>query len=130
MIIKFATNWKPKVHSLVPKRKDTCGSSKMGLGWTHKQEFKLRSICTNKQKRRLIEVGPKMLHKWTMNKASSQDTPWPRLGEEPLPPLLYYIIWPMVGFTSKWQNFLKCPEDNLTYKFWWKRLKGKNCALW
>ncbi len=33
-----------------------CLSSRMGLGWTHKREFKMRSTCTTKKRGKLVQV--------------------------------------------------------------------------
>jgi hypothetical protein len=38
------------------------GSFKLGLEWTHKQEFKVKSICTNQEKRLLMQIATKLMH--------------------------------------------------------------------
>ncbi len=38
------------------KGRKVCYNSKMGLGWTHKQEFKIKSTCTTNEKRWLMQV--------------------------------------------------------------------------
>jgi hypothetical protein len=49
----------------------------MGLRWTHKVEFKMKSICTNQEKRVVIA-------NWNQNGAQintySHDSPWLGFG--------------------------------------------------
>jgi hypothetical protein len=43
-------NWSMLYNSQHFEGRRACWSSRMGLGWTCKQEFKMRSICTTKKK--------------------------------------------------------------------------------
>ncbi len=48
-----------------------CWSFEMGLGWTHKREFKMKSTCTTKKKKQLMQVEWKWcdaFNKYNLNK--------------------------------------------------------------
>jgi hypothetical protein len=67
----------------------------IGLGWTHKQMFKVKSICTNQERRWLMELGIKMVHN-SHGQPNSQDTPQliTHMWEEftTLFPIIYFLI--------------------------------------
>ncbi len=57
----FVAKCKPKVCSLALKKKD--GNFRMGLSWYHKCEFEVKSIWTNQEKKWLMQIETKMVHK-------------------------------------------------------------------
>jgi len=89
-----------------------CWSSKMGLGWTHKQELKMMSTCTTKKRRRLMQVEWKWCDEFSRDnfkhKFYTTHNHW---AEAPLP--LYSILYAFLrrlhpNVTFPWDSC--CPK--------------------
>jgi hypothetical protein len=68
--------------------KRACWSFEMGLRWIHKKKFKMKSTCTTKEKRRLLQIKRKWCtrlnsinfnHKFYMTHNLWEETPLPSL---------------------------------------------------
>ncbi len=78
-----------------------CQSSKMGLGKTHKQKFKMKSTYKTKKGRQLMQVEWKWCNKFSKDNFKHKlYTTW-NLWEEALLPSLQYTLCLFVGTTPK-----------------------------
>ncbi len=63
----------------------------MGLGWIHKQEFKMKSTCTTEERKRLVQVECKCCNKLSRDSFKHKLYTAHNLWEEASLPSLYIL---------------------------------------
>ncbi len=77
MIFGFVMKCKLKVNSLILTKKEGMRVFRIGLGWIHKQEFRMKSICIN-QAKTLVIINWNQNGTWMRHmQPNSQNTLWP-----------------------------------------------------
>jgi hypothetical protein len=107
-IIGKKKNWGTILNLQHLEGRRVCWSSEMGLKRTHKQEFKMRSTCTTKKTKQLMEVKWKWCSGFNKNFKHKFYTTH-NLWEEAPFRSLYYSLCLSTGTTSKCHFSPKLP---------------------